>query len=183
MAFGEKLSFRQEDLRQEGHSIEFRICAEDPEKFLPQAGRMTGVNFPSGIGVRVDSHLYRGYDIPVFYDSMIAKISVWGRDRQEAIARGKAALQDTVLNGVKTNIPVHLQILDNPKFISGNYTTKLIGEDFNYKEAVPEREELKMALISAAVAAYNREFRGGNVDKTSLSESRWKQVARQEGLY
>jgi acetyl-CoA carboxylase, biotin carboxylase subunit len=180
VAFGGKLGFTQEQVEQRGHSIEFRICAEDPEKFLPQAGRVTGVSWPSGIGVRVDSHVYRGYDIPVFYDSMIAKISVWGRDRQEAIARGKAALRDTVLNGIKTNVPVHLQLLENPKFLSGNYTTRLIGEDFHYKERSPDKDELKVALMATAVQAYMKEFKGAKRggDESSL----WKDAARKEGL-
>lgn len=177
VAFGEKLSFHQEEVKSQGHAMEFRICAEDPEKFLPQAGKVTGVSFPSGIGVRVDSHLYRGYEIPVFYDSMVAKLTVWGKDRKEAIARGKAALEDTVLNGVKTNIPVHLQILENPKFISGNYTTRLIGEDFNYEPKLPGQENLKMALISAAVSAYSKEYRGPERRK-SEEESLWKKMGR-----
>lgn len=179
VAFGEKLSFTQEQVQRRGHSIEFRINAEDPEKFLPQAGRVTGVQFPMGIGVRVDSHVYRGYDIPVFYDSMIAKISVWGRDRNEAILRGKAALNDTTLNGIKTNVPLHLQILDNPKFLSGNYTTRLIGEDFNYQEKTPEEGELRMALIAAAVAAYSKEYKG---NRGNDENSRWKAYGREEGM-
>jgi len=179
VAFGEKLSFAQEEVQRRGHSIEFRINAEDPEKFLPQAGRVTGVQFPMGIGVRVDSHVYRGYDIPVFYDSMIAKVSVWGRDRQEAILRGKAALKDTTLNGIKTNVPLHLQILDNPKFLSGNYTTRLIGEDFNYQEKIPNDSELKMALVAAAVSAYGKEYKGA---KESNENSRWKAYGREEGM-
>lgn len=179
VAFGEKLSFSQEQVQRRGHSIEFRINAEDPEKFLPQAGRVTGVQFPAGIGVRVDSHVYRGYDIPVFYDSMIAKVSVWGRDRHEAIQRGKAALNDTTLNGIKTNVPLHLQILDNPKFLSGNYTTRLIGEDFNYQESVPSDAELRMALMAAAVSAYSKEYKGA---KESDENSRWKAMGREEGM-
>ena len=182
VAFGEKLSFQQEDLRQNGHSIEFRICAEDPEKFLPQAGKVTGVSFPSGIGIRLDSHLYRGYEIPVFYDSMVAKLSVWGRDRAEAIERGKAALMDMVLNGVKTNIPVHLQLLNNPKFVSGNYTTRLIGEDFNYVPKSPSSDDLRLALTAAAVAAYHKEYRGPERRKDASESSLWKKVGREEAL-
>lgn len=182
VAFGEKLSFTQEEVKQNGHAIEFRICAEDPDKFLPQAGKVTGVSFPGGIGVRMDSHMYRGYDIPVFYDSMIAKLTVWGKDRTEAINRGKAALMDTVMNGVKTNIPVHLQLLNNPKFVSGNYTTRLIGEDFNYQESKPSPEDLRMALISAAVAAYGREYKGQDRRKATTENSLWKKVGREEAL-
>jgi len=180
VAFGEKLSFKQEDVKTKGHSIEFRINAEDPEKFLPQAGRVTGVNFPAGIGVRVDSHVYRGYEIPVFYDSMIAKISVWGRDRTEAVNRGKAALGDTVLNGIKTNIPMHLQLLENKKFLGGNYTTRLIGEDFTYKEVTPQVDELKIALMAAAVQAYMKEFKGAK--RGEEGPSRWSAIGREEAL-
>lgn len=179
VAFGEKLSFRQEQLEQRGHSIEFRINAEDPEKFLPQAGKVTGVRFGAGIGVRVDSHIYRGYDIPVFYDSMIAKLSVWGRDRNEAVERGKAALKDTVLNGIKTNIPLHLQLLENPKFLSGNYTTRLIGEDFHYKEKAVGESETRMAMVAAAVSAFCKEYKGKN---TVDENSRWKGIGREEAL-
>jgi acetyl-CoA carboxylase biotin carboxylase subunit len=180
IAFGEKLSFTQAEVTKRGAAIEFRICAEDPEKFLPQAGKVTGVSFPRGLGVRVDSHLYRGYDIPVFYDSMIAKISVWGRTRAEAIARGRAALNDTVLNGVKTNVPLLLQVLDNAKFVGGDYTTKLIGEDFHYKEQPVKPEDLKRALAAVAVSAFNKEFKGGKAHQEE--NTRWKLFHRLEGL-
>ena len=87
----------------------------------------------------------------MFYDSMIAKVSVWGKDRAEAIVRGRAALNDTTLNGVKTNVPLHLQLLQNDKFLKGDYTTRLIGEDFQYREKVIDDTESKMAMIAAAV--------------------------------
>ncbi len=180
IAFGGKLSFTQEQVDHRGHSLEFRICAEDPEKFLPQAGKITGVSMPSGVGIRVDTHIYRGYDIPVFYDSMIAKVSVWGRTREEAIARGRAALRETVVNGIKTNIPLLIQLLDNPKFLSGNYTTRLIGEDFFYKEREVPADEMRMAMISAAVAAYTKEFKG--VPAGGDQNSRWRSLARKESL-
>ncbi len=180
VAFGDKLSFKQSEVQVRGHAIEFRICAEDPEKFLPQSGLITGVTFPKGVGVRVDSHLYRGYEIPVFYDSMIAKISVHARNRSEAIARGKAALCDTVMNGIKTNVPLHLQLLDAPKFVAGDYTTRLIGDDFNYKERTPDEEEARMAMIASAVSAFTKEFKGGKfLDEET---SRWKSIGREEAL-
>jgi acetyl-CoA carboxylase biotin carboxylase subunit len=180
IAFGGKLSFTQEQVERRGHAIEFRINAEDPDKFLPQAGKVTGVSLPRGIGVRVDSHIYRGYEIPVFYDSMIAKISVWGRDRREAIARGKAALKDTVLNGIKTNVPLHLQLLENEKFLKGDYTTRLIGEDFHYREKQLDQEDLRMAMIAAAVSAYTKEYKGSREGQEEAS--RWKAIAREEAL-
>lgn len=179
VAFGESLSFGQSDVAPRGHAIEFRICAEDPEKFLPQAGRLRSVAFPSGPGVRVDTHVYRGYDIPVFYDSMIAKLSVWGRDRREAIARGVAALSETYLTGVKTNVPLHLQILRNEQFLSGNYNTKLIGEFFHFQPVVVEEDEKLLNIMAVAVSAYHREFKSGfAVDSTSL----WRDRGRTESL-
>ncbi len=181
VAFGEKLSFTQEEVKATGHAIEFRINAEDPEKFLPQAGRVTGVSFPSGNGVRIDSHVYRGYDIPVFYDSMIAKISVWARTREEAIERGRCVLQETMLNGIKHNIPLHLQILENEKFRSGNYTTRLIGEDFNYKPREVTEKESRMAMIASAVSAFTKEFKGP-MSPDSDANSQWKWFGRKEGL-
>lgn len=180
VAFGGKLRFTQDELDRRGHAIEFRICAEDPEKFLPQAGKITGVSMPYGLGVRVDTHIYRGYDIPVFYDSMIAKISVWGRTREEAIDRGRAALRDTVVNGIKTNIPLLMQLLDNKKFQSGNYTTRLIGEDFHYKDVGAEKDELRMAMVAAAVSAYTKEFKGAPLG--GGENSRWRSMGRQEAL-
>jgi acetyl-CoA carboxylase, biotin carboxylase subunit len=180
VAFGAKLSFTQDQIDHRGHSLEFRICAEDPEKFLPQAGKITGVSMPAGVGVRVDTHIFRGYDIPVFYDSMIAKVSVWGRTRDEAIARGRAALRETVVNGIKTNIPLLIQLLDNPKYLSGNYTTRLIGEDFHYKDRTVPPEELRMAMMAAAVSAYTKEFKGRPVDGDTTS--RWRFLARKEAL-
>ncbi len=180
VAFGGRLSFTQDQIERRGHSLEFRICAEDPEKFLPQAGKITGVSMPYGLGIRVDTHIYRGYEIPVFYDSMIAKISVWGRTREEAINRGRAALGDTVVNGIKTNIPLLLQILDNKKFQSGNYTTRLIGEDFHYQDVGAKKDELRMAMVAAAVSAYTKEFKGAPLGGTE--NSRWRSIGRGEAL-
>ncbi len=180
VAFGAKLSFTQEQVTKRGHSIEFRINAEDPEKFLPQSGRVTQVNFPRGVGIRVDSHVYRGYDIPVFYDSMIAKISVWAGNRQEAIARGKAALTDTTINGIKTNLPLHLQLLENEKFVKGDYTTKLIGTDFNYKEPVIPEDDVRMAMIATAVSAFSKEYKDGSLHEDE--HSKWKSLGRGEAL-
>jgi acetyl-CoA carboxylase biotin carboxylase subunit len=180
VAFGEKLSFRQEEIERNGHAIEFRINAEDPERFLPQAGLVRSLYFPRGIGVRVDSHLVRGYEIPVFYDSMVAKLSVWGRTREEAIARGKAALRETIVTGVQTNIPFHLQILENERFLSGNYTTRLIGEDFKYRTPELEATELENAVVATALAAYRKDFRDQR--RADDENSRWKAYGRWESL-
>ena len=116
-----------------GHSIEFRINAEDPANgFRPSPGRIESLHFPGGFGVRVDSHIYHGYSIPPFYDSLIAKLIVWGKDRNHAIARGKRALEEFIVEGIKTTIPFHLQVLEDPRFISGNFDTGFL-EKFEYK--------------------------------------------------
>lgn len=114
-----------------GHSIEFRINAEDPEhNFRPSPGKITSLNLPGGFGIRVDSHVYQSYTIPPHYDSLVAKLIVWGKTRERAIARGKRALEEFVIEGIKTTIPFHLKVLEDPRFISGNFDTGFL-EKFN----------------------------------------------------
>jgi acetyl-CoA carboxylase biotin carboxylase subunit len=128
VASGEPLSLTQEQIGKNGHAIECRINAEDPENnFLPQSGTLSQYIVPGGPGVRVDSGVYPGYAIPPYYDSMIAKLIVWGDTRKDAVARMKRALREFVIEGVKTTIPYHLQILQNGDFLSGAYTTGFIG--------------------------------------------------------
>ena len=132
IAAGEKLWLKQDDIKFSGHAIEFRINAEDPEKnFAPSPGRIDGYIAPGGPGVRVDSHCYTGYDIPPYYDSMIAKLIVWGNDRTEAIDRGKRALDEFAITGVHTTIPFHIQVLEHPKFISGDFSTDFVAKELN----------------------------------------------------
>lgn len=108
----------------QGHAIEFRINAEDPENnFRPSPGKITSLHFPGGFGVRVDSHIYQSYTIPPNYDSLIAKLIVWGKDREQTIARGKRALEEFTVEGIKTTIPFHLKVLEDERFISGNFDT------------------------------------------------------------
>ena len=107
-----------------GHAIEFRINAEDPEfGFRPSPGKIQSVHFPGGFGVRVDSHIYASYSIPPYYDSLIAKLIVWGQNREHALARGRRALEEFVVEGIKTTIPFHLKVLEDPRFLSGNFDT------------------------------------------------------------
>ncbi len=109
-----------------GHAIEFRINAEDPVTFAPSPGLITELSFPVGPGVRVDTHLYQGYRVPPHYDSLLAKLIVFGRDRREAIRRGRRALSMFNIGGVKTSIPLHLRILDDPDFIEGRLSTRFM---------------------------------------------------------
>lgn len=128
IAAGEKLGYKQEDVQQNGHAIEFRINAEDPSKgFMPAGGKVELYNPPGGPGVRVDSHLYTGYEVPNYYDSLLAKLIVWGKDREEAMQRGRRALEECVVIGIATTIPFHLKILDNAFFRKGEVYTNFIS--------------------------------------------------------
>ena len=117
-----------------GHSIEFRINAEDPSKnFRPSPGKITSLHFPGGFGVRIDSHIYQSYSIPPYYDSLIAKLIVWGKNREHAISRGIRALEEFTVEGIKTTIPFHLQVLQDSRFLSGNFDTSFLDK-FEFKE-------------------------------------------------
>jgi len=127
IAAGEPLPISQSDIRQTGHAIEFRILAEDPAKdFRPQAGQIGAYLAPGGPGIRLDSHLYPGYEVPTFYDSLLGKLSVWAPDRPQAIARADAALREMLVDGLTTNIELHRAILANQVFIDGKVTTNLL---------------------------------------------------------
>ncbi len=129
VAAGERLSFTQADIRACGAAIEFRINAEDPDAdFMPCPGEISGLELPGGPGVRVDTAVYNGYAVPPFYDSLIAKLIVWGADREEAMARGRRALEEFTIDGVRTTIPFHLRVLDDDGFRRGEYHTEYLAE-------------------------------------------------------
>jgi acetyl-CoA carboxylase, biotin carboxylase subunit len=129
MAAGVKLD--GDNLLPQGHSIEFRINAEDPDNgFRPSPGTIEYLHFPGGFGVRIDSHVYNQYVIPPFYDSMIAKLIIWGSDRQHAIIRAKRAFEEFAIEGVKTTIPFHQKVLENKNFIEGDFDTSFIDKHF-----------------------------------------------------
>ena len=126
IAAGEELNQTQDQLIFVGHAIECRVNAEDPVTFRPSPGRITTLNLPSGAGVRVDTAIYDGYIVPPYYDSLIAKVVVHSRSRERAIARMRRALESMVVEGVKTTIPLHLKILNDPDFIAGNFSTRFM---------------------------------------------------------
>jgi acetyl-CoA carboxylase biotin carboxylase subunit len=127
IAAGEKLSFRQEDLVVRGHAVECRINAEDPRTFMPSPGKVDVWHPPGGPGIRVDSHLYSGYTVPPFYDSLVAKVISHGDTRESAIARMRIALTEMVVDGIKTNIPLHQELCQDAAFLQG-------GTDIHYLE-------------------------------------------------
>jgi acetyl-CoA carboxylase biotin carboxylase subunit len=129
IADGQPMSLpKRRQVRPKGHAIEFRINAEDPSSFVPSPGRIDHLSLPGGPGVRVDTHLYAGYSIPPNYDSLIAKLLVHGRDREEAMVRGRRALEMFRVEGIKTSIPLHLRILEDDDFRAGRFSTHFMAE-------------------------------------------------------
>jgi acetyl-CoA carboxylase biotin carboxylase subunit len=127
IAAGEPLGMTQSDVALRGHAIEFRINAEDPaHDFRPSAGVVERYLVPGGHGIRVDSHLYAGYDVPPFYDSLLAKLIVWGPDRPTAIARARGALDELLIEGLATNVRIHEALLTSQPFLDGEMTTNLL---------------------------------------------------------
>ena len=132
IASGEELEYKQQDIKFEGHSMEVRINAENPDKnFMPCPGTITGLHIPGGNGIRVDTAIYSGYTVPPTYDSMLAKLIVHGRDREESIAKMKSAVAEFVIEGITTNIDFLLKILENENFKTNNYDTSFIKKEFN----------------------------------------------------
>jgi len=129
VAAGEKVDTLPQ--KPQGHSIEFRINAEDPENnFRPSPGKIQSLHFPGGFGIRIDSHIYQSYTIPPYYDSLVSKLIVWGNNRDFAIRRGRRALEEFIIEGIKTTIPFHLKVLQDERFLSGNFDTHFL-EHFN----------------------------------------------------
>ena len=131
IASGHELSFQQEDIIFRGHSFECRINAEDPVNFMPQPGTIEAYHAPGGNGIRVDSHIYNGYRVPANYDSLIGKVITYGQDRETALSRMRIALDEMVIEGIKTNIPLHEDLVRDPAFQKGgvniHYLEKKLG--------------------------------------------------------
>jgi acetyl-CoA carboxylase, biotin carboxylase subunit len=158
IAAGERLSFRQEDVKQTGHAIECRIYAEDPDRnFLPCPGLVTSLRTPGGPGVRDDSGVYDGFEIPIYYDPIISKLVTWGRDRGEAIARMKRALHVYIVAGVRTTVPFHIRVMNNAHFVNGDFDTNFIDKVFFKEEEERPRAHGDIALVAAAVHLFQEE--------------------------
>lgn len=182
VALGNPLSFKQSDVKQKGHAIELRICAEDPVNFTPNPGKIRKYRMPAGPFVRLDNCAYPGYDVPIYYDPMIAKLIVWGADRKECIERTQRALAEYMLTGIKSNIVLHKNILVHPAFLEGSYTTQFIDQQLTGKS----HRELFMFvdepvfLISAAIEAYNQ-ARSRDVGDYNVA-SQWKRYGRLKSM-
>jgi len=183
VAEGERLPYRQEDIRVRGWAIECRIAAEDPfNEFLPSVGRVSFVSEPGGPGVRVDSALYNGTNIPHYYDPLIAKLSIRGRDRAEAIRRMRRALQEFKIVGVDTNIPFHLQVMDNVHFIAGALDTAFVDKHLRFDEQ-DELENEQIALVAASLLAHNKKKEAlRSSAPAGVSGGSWRLQSRRSGL-
>ncbi|MCS7001768.1 MAG: acetyl-CoA carboxylase biotin carboxylase subunit [Dehalococcoidia bacterium] len=185
VAAGEPLPFKQEDIQRRGWSIEARITAEDPfNNFLPSTGVITYVREPSGPGVRVDSSIYPGLEVTVDYDSLLAKLIVWGDDRAQAIERMRRALREYEIVGVRTSIPFHQILLETDDFINGNFDTAYVARAWPAIATTAHDRADDAALLAAAFAA----TRGQNGRPASESHrpgpamSNWKLLARRDQL-
>jgi acetyl-CoA carboxylase biotin carboxylase subunit len=174
-----------------GHAIEFRVYAEDPQNnFLPSPGRIATYREPQGPGVRVDSGVYPGAEIPIYYDPMVAKLIVWGKDRTEAIARGQSALEEFSIDGVATTIDFHRRVLKHPDFISGDTNTHFIEQHFGQHVQRPtiDDDTLRAVVMAAALHARRRAERrapirsapdgGGNGLSTWTADGRRRAINR-----
>lgn len=177
VAAGKPLSFKQEEVKIKGHAIEARICAEDPVTYKPSPGVIRACRHPQGPFMRVDSYAYPGYEVPIYYDPMIAKLITWGDSREAAIRRMQRALSEFVLTGIKTNIVLHKTILDHPKFHDGSYTTQFIEKNFEVIEPLMFKQiEDPVFLIAAAITAYN-DRKSKDVRHLNIT-SNWKRIGR-----
>ena len=185
VAAGEKLGIRQDEVTLNGHAIEARIYAEDPDaNFAPSPGEILSYRVSGGPGVRVDSGVYQGARVTVHYDPMVAKLVTWGQDRGEAIDRMKRALSEFVVQGIKTSIPFHQRVMRHPKFLAGEYDTGFIETHLKGSEPADDGvgEARRVAMMLAAIAAYRRDKeRAERLDfrpVAAAAESPWKSVGR-----
>jgi acetyl-CoA carboxylase biotin carboxylase subunit len=192
-ASGDLLGIAQSDLAINGHAIEARIYAEDPDQnFAPSPGVVKVYRPAAGIGVRVDGGIYQGASVTVHYDPMVAKLVVWGADRPEAIDRLRRALAEFVVKGIKTSIPFHQKVVRHPVFIAGRYDTTFIDSQMNGGRGLgpddvePAAEPRRVALMLAAIAAYRREkeqaLRASASTGGRPAEDPWKQQGRRAQL-
>lgn len=184
IAAGEMLTIKQEDVQWLGHAVECRVYAEDPENnFIPSPGKITKLRTPSGPGVRDDSGVYEGWEVPLYYDPMISKLATYGANREEAINRMQRALREYYVGGIRTTIPFFQEVLDDAEFRGGEIDTGFIARYFERRKAgiqVKETEQLTEAEVAAVmVAAYNYARRQQTpATPPSQAISKWKNTGR-----
>ena len=185
IADGKQLELKQEDVHQHGHAIECRICAEDTEhNFMPSPGIITQILEPHGIGTRIDSYVYEGYEIPIHYDPMIGKLIVWATKREYAIERMRRALYEYKIVGLTTNIRYLRRIIDVPEFKNGNYNTDFIERNADRLRPRPgfKNESEEMAVIAAYIDYLMNLEENKTVPQPANAISRWKNFGLQKGV-
>jgi len=184
IASGRRLRYSQHDIRVKGCAIECRICAEDPYNgFLPSVGRVTSVYEPTGPGVRVESGIYEGFEVSLYYDPLIAKLAVWGETRAEALLRMRRALEEYRIVGLKTNIPFHQQLLNSTMFLGGAYDLSFLESRFRLAEA-EDSEGAQVAALTAVLLTHRRRQEAMTLVPASRAQesSHWKTVGRREAM-
>jgi acetyl-CoA carboxylase biotin carboxylase subunit len=187
IAAGEKLEIKQKDVQWRGSAIECRVYAEDPDRnFLPSPGKITRLRVPSGPGVRDDSGVYEGWEVPIFYDPMISKLVAWGATRGEAIAKMKRALGEYHVGGIRTTIPFFLSVLDDEEFARGEIDTGYIERFLKRRKAedAAQNDSDDSRVAAAIVAAIN--FTKGSKATPAAAPperaSKWKLAGRMASL-
>ena len=180
IAAGRKLRYSQEDIRLNGWAIECRILAEDPfRNFMPSTGRIAGLWEPTGPGVRLESGIYQGMEITPYYDSLIAKLAVWGETRGEAILRMRRALAEYRVVGVKTTIPFHVQVMNSTRYQSGQFNTRFLETHFTLDETMPPGQ-VSIAAIAATLLAHQQRQQVTLLQQNSCSP--WKLQGRERTM-
>jgi acetyl-CoA carboxylase, biotin carboxylase subunit len=189
VAAGEPLPFAQDDLAQSGWALECRVYAENPAAgFAPAPGKIETMRCPDGPGIRVDAGVYAGIEVPIDYDPMIAKLAAWGRDRHEAIARMRRALNEFTITGdLATNLNFHRWIMTHPRFIAGDFDTGFIGQEYHPEEVAADGDATRVAAILAAAFTAQRENSHGDgaagaTAAARISASAWKTLGRLDML-
>jgi len=191
VAAGLPLSFTQEQMKFRGAAIECRISAEDPEnRFLPATGTVQALQEPSGPGVRVDSGLYAGLQVPLFYDPLLAKLIVWGQDRRQAIARMRRALSEYQVMGVRTTLPFARWLMEHPRFIAGDMSTDFIAEEWDTRKDVGAQfiapDSVQRAALAGSLLMHEQmeaeKLRRLPATENGAEASRWRDVGRKEAL-
>ncbi len=181
IAQGEGICYKQDELRQKGWAMEFRLYAEDAgNNFAPSIGRILALTVPHGPGVRLDTGIYEGFDVPIHYDPMLAKLIVWAEDRELCIARSKRVLEEMVLHGPVHNLPFHRWTLDQEAFVDGSYTTNFINEVFDGANYLPQLDEDQTQALIAAASLFEalRRTEGPDCTKNDADVSGWQLNAR-----
>jgi acetyl-CoA carboxylase biotin carboxylase subunit len=184
IANGEKLALKQDELRQNGHAIECRIYAEDPDNgFMPSPGVVKHITEPLGLGVRNDGYMYEGYEIPLYYDPLISKLIVWGRTREETIDRMKRALYSYKISGVKTTIKFLMKIMDIPAFREGAYNTHFIEDHIKELQNIEQCDFIcEDVAIIATFIDYTSNLVKNTSNRSAPVKSNWKEYGRRKGM-